>query len=438
MAIDPFLLHRIQLYDLDERRIRLAREAWPFVERLLPAALNELIDRQGRFSITPTPFRTQPDAVKAAEARHLAVLFRCEFDQAYIDSLKRLLADLSALGVTGRSHLLLNTMLAQRARDSRRMASPDDPASVIARVTAFDVSTLTHLEAEKIATEAQKRQRVMEEAIRHFDGGIAAVVATVEAASRTCSSLSEELRGIVSRTQQRTTTAVGSVEETRTSVARTAAAAEELAASLSGVNEQTARHQSLMTMSTDAVERVSGSMAALAKNTQEIDQVIRLIAKIASQTNLLALNATIEAARAGEAGRGFAVVAAEVKDLANQTARATSDISSRVVAIQEGAAGVAREIGDVAQAIRAMTEYGQTISASVMEQGEATRDVAQHMSLASSHITDAVGNIEAANAAVASMSARSHDMGGAAAELSRAVDALMGTITTFLTELRAA
>lgn len=438
MAIAPFVLHRVQLYGLNETRRQAGRAAWPLVERLLPGVLDELVERQASFSITPGPYKTKPEVTKRIEARHAAVLFTCEFDDNYLASLHELLEDLGELGVTGRSHILLNTILSQRARESRRMAAPDDAAAIIASVTAFDVSTLTHLEAQKIAASAERRQRVMEQAIQHFDGGIAVVIATVEAASRTCSALSSELRGTVDETHQRTTTAVASVEETRTSVTRTAAAADELATSLGGVNEQTARHQTLMANSTNAVERVTNSMAALTKDTQEIDQVIRLIAKIASQTNLLALNAAIEAARAGEAGRGFAVVAAEVKDLANKTARAADDISARVIAVQEGTAGAVGEVAEVAQAIAAMTEYGRTVSDSVMEQGLATRDVAQHMSMASNHIADAVGNIEAASAAVASMSVRSHDMGSAAGELSRAVEALMRTINTFLSELRAA
>ncbi len=438
MAIDPFLLHRVQLYDLDARRCALAREAWPAVKRLLPRALDELIERQARFSITPDPYRSMPEEMKRVEAAHIEVLFGAAFDKNYIASLERLLSALVDLGVTGRSHILLANILTLRARESRRFASPDDTASIIARVVAFDVSTLTHLEAEKIAAHAEQRQRAIEQAIEKFRGGTAGVVGMVEAASKTCSLLSEDVRSIVEQTQQRTNVAVNSVEETRTGVTRTAAAAEELAASLGAVNAQTAQHQTLMARSTDAAQRATDSMALLAKDTQKIDHVVRLIAKIASQTNLVALNATIEAARAGEAGRGFAVVANEVKDLANQTALATNDISTRVMAVQDGAAGVVREIAEVSQAIDAMTQYGQIVSGSMMEQGQATQQVAQYMSMASGGIAHAVSNIEAASAAVASMSVRSQEMGGAATELSQAAEQLMRTIATFLTELRAA
>jgi methyl-accepting chemotaxis protein len=438
VAIDSFLLHRVKLYDLDERRRQVARSAWPLVRQLLPVAIDEMIDRQGRFGIAPEPFRTVPDAIRRCEAAHVEVLFQCAFDEAYLDSLNELTGELARIGISRRAHILLNTILGIKAQESRRLASRDDVATIIARVLAFDVSTLTHLEAQKIAAQAEKRQCAVEEAIRQFDDGIAEVVTLVETAAKTCASLSGEVRVIVEETQQRTTTAVGSVEETRTSVTRTAAAAEELAGSLAAVNAQTSHHGRLMANSTSAVERVSRSMSTLAKNSQEIDLAIRLIAKIASQTNLLALNATIEAARAGEAGRGFAVVAAEVKDLANQTARATQDISTRVMAVQDGAAGVVSEVADVAHAISIMSEFGTTVSASVTEQGAATEEVAQHMAKASDRILFAVDNINAANSAVASMTARSHKMGGAAVELSQAAEELMRTIARFLADLRAA
>ena len=124
-----------------------------------------------------------------------------------------------------------------------------------------------------------------------------------------------------------------------------------------------------------ASERVDGLSAAV----QKIGNVVQLISEIASQTNLLALNATIEAARAGEAGKGFAVVAHEVKSLANQTARATEDITSQVSAIQSATREAVTAIGEIAATIRQMDEISAAIASAVQEQEAATRDISANI-----------------------------------------------------------
>ncbi|MCW2567399.1 MAG: chemotaxis sensory transducer [Mycobacterium sp.] len=130
-----------------------------------------------------------------------------------------------------------------------------------------------------------------------------------------------------------------------------------------------------------AAETTTGTVAKLGASSTEIAEVVKVITSIAEQTNLLALNATIEAARAGEAGKGFAVVATEVKELAQETARATEDISRRVEAIQGDTAGAVEAIAEISGIIGRINDYQLTIASAVEEQsattGEMNRNVAE-------------------------------------------------------------
>ncbi len=158
-----------------------------------------------------------------------------------------------------------------------------------------------------------------------------------------------------------------------------AAGAEQLAASISEIGRRMSEAAQVTEQAVEQANRTGAIMASLTEAACRIGDVVNLIQQIASQTNLLALNATIEAARAGEAGKGFAVVASEVKSLANQTAKATEEISSQIAGVQAATGNAAKAIGDVSGIIARINDISATIVSAVEEQGAVTRTMSASM-----------------------------------------------------------
>ncbi|KAF0222336.1 MAG: methyl-accepting chemotaxis [Rhodospirillaceae bacterium] len=190
----------------------------------------------------------------------------------------------------------------------------------------------------------------------------------------------------------------------------------------------------------EAVERVEGTaeqMDELASSVRSIGDVVRMISTIAAQTNLLALNATIEASRAGEAGKGFAVVAGEVKHLANQTAKATDDITSQVQQIQRSAGGMADSISQTVAVIRTLDEVSAAIASAVQQQDASTREIAsnvEQVAVQAGVVAGSVGQMAASSARTCAGTVR---VIWSARALADTVDKLTGETEDFLGQMRA-
>lgn len=157
------------------------------------------------------------------------------------------------------------------------------------------------------------------------------------------------------------------------------AATQELTASVNEIAQQVAQSSDIARKAVDDVTATTSQMDGLSRAVQSIGEIVKLISDIAAQTNLLALNATIEAARAGDAGKGFAVVAGEVKNLANQTAKATEEITRQVAVIQNSTEQMTSSIDGVAKTIRSIDEFSSAIAGAVQEQDAATREIASNI-----------------------------------------------------------
>ncbi|MGY1687496.1 methyl-accepting chemotaxis protein [Geodermatophilus sp. SYSU D00867] len=224
---------------------------------------------------------------------------------------------------------------------------------------------------------------------------------------------------------------VASAGEVAASVDTVATGSSQMETAIREIAHNAAEAARVAGQAVDVAETTTRTVGKLGDSSQEIATVVKLINGIAEQTNLLALNATIEAARAGEAGKGFAVVASEVKELAQETARATEDISRRVEAIQADTAGAVEAISRISAVIGEINDFQATIAAAVEEQTATTNEMNRNVAEAAGGSRDIATAIGGLAAGTQQTGARVADAQRAAAELARMSGELQEAVARF-------
>jgi methyl-accepting chemotaxis protein len=311
---------------------------------------------------------------------------------------------------------------------------------------AVEVFRTNMAEAERLRTEQieaeargrQQRKVDMHRLADNFEGAVGEIIETVSSAATELEASSNTLTQAAERGNGLATVVAAASEEASANVQSVSSASEEMTSSISEISRQVQESARVADVAVQQAERTNGRVAELTKAASRIGDVVELINTIASQTNLLALNATIEAARAGEAGKGFAVVATEVKALAEQTAKATGEISQHIGAIQtatQDSVGAIKEIGDT---IARMSEISSAIAAAVEEQGAATQEISrniQHAAQGTSEVSANIGDVQRGAGETGAASAQVHS---AAQSLSQESNRLKSEVARFLESVRAA
>ena len=351
----------------------------------------------------------------AAEDRLVADL--AAFDQKAIAELHRLLRNrVEMLSSSRRDHvaiagtlylvsllLVLWTMhrgvtrpIAKLAALTTRLAggelSEEIPAArshdeVGALASALSIFRDSMLQAERLTAErdamqeraAAEKHAALVDMAERIEAESGTAMAAVAARTAAIASIAEDMSASARDAGESTRSAAASAELAMANAQTVASAAEQLAASIREIGGQVSQSTAVVARAVAAGGETRATIEALNEQVGRIGVVAEMISEIAARTNLLALNATIEAARAGDAGKGFAVVASEVKQLADQTARSTAEITRHIAEVRAATSASVQSVGRIEQTIGEISAIAGSIAAAVEEQGAATAEIARNV-----------------------------------------------------------
>jgi methyl-accepting chemotaxis protein len=300
----------------------------------------------------------------------------------------------------------------------------------------------TKAQAEARERAERERQDVRSQTVSKLIAGLerdtSAVFAELDAAASQMGSVAHDLTRIVASTSEISGTVAAAAQQATANVQTVASATEEMSSSIQEIARQVSDSTTVTSEAVADSERATDQINVLAVAAGKIGQIVAVISDVASKTDLLALNATIEAARAGDSGKGFAVVAAEVKALANQTAKATDEIADQIRSIQEATGATVSTIQTVSRTIQRVNAIVSSIAAAIEEQSSATSEISRNTQEAFAGTSEVSQRIND----VAGMATQSGDaarqVGTSASNLNNQAQKLKTSLSQFITEVQRA
>ena len=301
---------------------------------------------------------------------------------------------------------------------------------------ALEMSAL-QAEQERLKAEAQDaRKELLRRMAQDFETSVSGQLDQVVDVAARVGAQADAMANKMAQAETSSSAVSHATGQTSANVQTVAAATEQLAASIEEIGQRVNESASIAANTAQVAQSTRTTIEDLALQAVKIGDVVNLIKNIANQTNLLALNATIEAARAGEAGKGFAVVAGEVKSLANQTAKATEEITLQISSNRQASERAVREIAAINDIAARANEIASGIAAAVEQQGAATREISRSVNQAAAGTQVVADNIGSVSANVVDASVSAKDVLSVADDLGRQFRELRGKVTQFVDNIR--
>ena len=435
---------RLAIYGVDDAvRLRLRG----IVSCLGPAinrGIRESFDALSRLRSVSDIVARHRGQLTEIEIKHVNILLRGEFGDAYVQSCRVLVEHAVALGLTPRTHVaatsaVLRAALADLAPKFRfKGAQLAQTAIALTSAISFDVATCFVIYQDATIRQLAERQKAVDAAIESFEPVIADVVGAVLSASRSLDEGSSTLKDSALRTVDVVKSASAIAVESRQGMASSAQATEELHLSINeiaravGMGSESAKH------AVKNAEYAKYTLDDLVKIVGQVGSVVTVISSIAQQTNLLALNATIEAAHAGAAGRGFAVVASEVKALSARTAEATREITHQIQAMQESTLLSAERMSNVIEAVTQAAATTNSIAVAIDQQRAVTKSIADTVARVAGAANKSSADLTAVSDSASRGLVTSEEIIGWSARLATSARTLQSNVADLYSRVRSA